>query len=226
VLRARDGERAGCPPDRDGVRGGVARAGEDRAGIDRIIDVPEATAADVAITVRPRSGPALTACSTSRVRARRIRASADSRWWRIRPRARSPPWTATRHRVAGRPDPARPTLTLSLPSEQLVSGCGCRPRSPWPPAPFDVTVDTGTSRTRVFVPLSGVVGSSARTSTLQLTFGAVSPVRSTDSRTGAVDLPRWESRRSRCSAARTSGWAVPAAPHAGLRVGPSLLSTA
>ena len=194
VLRARDGERPGCIPTRTGMAcaAGVARAGEDRAGLDRVIEVPQATPVQVSVTVRPRPGPALDRLLDEPVHELGgITAEADSRLV-VDPAARpqsavdgdlSTAWLAAA-------EPARPTLVLKLPGERLVSGLRLFTSLDLAASrPFDVTVDTGTGQTRVFVPRSGVVRfPPARTTTLTLSFGVVSPVRSTDSRSGTVDV--------------------------------------
>ena len=183
VLTAREGEVSGCVelPERMACASGLARTGEDRAGIDRVIEVAAPTRVDVALSVVPRPGIALDRLVVGFPRS--IRASADSRLVSepaVRPQAAvdrdlSTGWVAS-------PLSSRPTLTLRLPERRVVSGVRLRVAPGLAASrPLEVSVDAGAGATTVFLDERGVARIPATTTrTVKLTFGVVSPVRTID----------------------------------------------
>ena len=168
-----------CDPD-------LASPGEERAGIDRVVDVVQGGRYRVEARLRPRPGPSLDAYLAAPADAMRVTASSQvTPDPAVRAQAAADGQSRTTW-IAAAADP-EPTLDLVLPAAQRVGGLRIQTAADAPasrPLEVQVTVD-GVPRT-MYLDSEGLVRFPAVTAQrISLRFGAVNPVRSIDSATGA-----------------------------------------
>jgi arabinofuranan 3-O-arabinosyltransferase len=169
----------------------LAAPGEERAGLDRIVEVSEGGDYRVVTRVRPRPGSALDRYLAAPPNAVAVAASSQLasdpavRAQAAADQNRRTTWVAS-------PLDSAPTLTVTLPAQQQVNGVLLQ-TAPDAPAsrPLEVTVEVNGLALQLFTDAQGFLAiPPVTTDELSLRFGAVNPVRSIDSGTGAsVQLP-------------------------------------
>lgn len=187
VLTARTGERGSCVLVglADACDPYLARQGEERAGLNRTVELP--AGADVRVRVRPRPGPELNSLIDRASGALRVTASSSAvpdpagRAGAAADRDLGTTW------VAGARDRA-PTLTLRLPEAREVTGLLFL-TSPGAPAssPFKVWVTRAGVTTEHFTSGDGSLDLPAvSTDRITIRFGFTSPRRGVSPVTGRV----------------------------------------
>lgn len=167
----------------------LAVPGEERSGIDRIVDLAQGGTYRVTTRLRPRPGSALDAYLAAPEGSLRVTASSQSA---SDPavRAQAAADQLSRTTWIASPLDRAPTLTLDLPAEQRVTGLLLQ-TAPDAPAsrPLEVMVTVnGTTITRYTDAEGRVDLPSVRTDRIVIEFGTVNPVRSLDTATGASRL--------------------------------------
>ena len=167
----------------------LASTGEERAGIDRIIDVGAGGTYTVKARLRPRPGTALDAYLAAPADSVRVSASSQvASDPAVRGQAAADQLTRTTWIAS--PLDRTPSLEVELPRVQTVTGLVLQ-TAPDAPAsrPLEVTVTTdGQSRTSYADREGRVELPAFSTDRLEVTFGTINPVRSIDSGTGASTL--------------------------------------
>lgn len=171
-----------CDPD-------LADPGEDRAGVDRVVDVGVGGEYRVVTRVRPRPGTALDAYLAAPPNAVTVSSSSQSA---SDPavRAQAAADQNTRTTWIASPLDQEPTLDISLPSRQRVTGLLLQTAGDAPASrPLEVEVEVNGITLTLYTDTDGrLTLPEIRTDRIRLTFGTVSPVRSIDSGTGASVL--------------------------------------
>ena len=191
VLASRSMGQEGCLAADTAIvcQPGLASAGEERSGVDRIIDVATGGTYELRARLRPRPGTALDKYLEAPANAMRVSASSQvSSDPAVRAQAAADQQTRTSW-IASPLDP-RPTLRITLPQEQRVTGLAMQ-TSPEAPAsrPLEVTVTAnGLTRTLYTDSEGRVAWPAIDTDSLEVEFGTVNPVRSIESETGASTL--------------------------------------
>lgn len=191
VLAARAMGREGCAAADTAVvcHPDLASPGEERSGVDRIIEIGTGGSYQLSARLRPRPGTALDAYLAAPRNAVRVASSSQvTSDPAVRAQAAADQQTRTTW-IASALDKA-PTLDVVLPAEQRVTGLILQ-TAPDAPAsrPLEVTVTAdGVPRT-AYADSEGVVTlPEFTTDRFEVTFGTVNPVRSIDSQTGSSTL--------------------------------------
>lgn len=191
VLSARSMGRESCAATSTAIvcDPGLAKAGEERAGVDREVDVAVGGQYRVATRLRPRPGPALDALLRAPSNAIAVTASSQSvsdpagRAQAAADQNRRTTWIAS-------PLDHAPELDVRLPEQQEVTGIVLQTASDVPASsPFEVTVDVDGVPTTFYTDSDGLIDLPAMTTDrLRLRFGTVHQVRSIDPDSGASQI--------------------------------------
>ncbi|MCU0301978.1 MAG: alpha-(1-_3)-arabinofuranosyltransferase [Candidatus Nanopelagicales bacterium] len=191
VLAARSMGRESCVPSVGVIlcNPDLVDPSEERAAIDRVVDVGAGGEYRVVTRLRPRPGLALDAFLAAPENAISVEASSvavpDPAG-----RAQAAADQNTRTTWIASPVDREPTLTLRLPEVQRITGVVLQTSVDAPASrPLQVTVEVGDLRLPLFTDALGeLTFPPVESDVVRLRFGTVNPVRSVDSATGASTL--------------------------------------